>query len=73
MNKNKIYTLYFGDNWITDGYKKEIMKYLNINSKNFDSIKNKSKRYIKYNIQSLRRIIIFIGYDYEFKKEGGSI
>lgn len=36
MRKKKIYTLYKGDEWLTDGTKDELAEYLNVKIKTID-------------------------------------
>lgn len=36
MRKKKIYALYKGDEWITDGTKEELAEYLNVKVKTID-------------------------------------
>lgn len=36
MRKKKIYALYKGDKWITDGTKEELAKYLNVKIKTIE-------------------------------------
>ena len=61
MKKVKIYTLYHGDKWLTDGTITEIANYLNVSRRTV--MFYGSKVYAKRNKEGYR--LIFIGVEYE--------
>ena len=61
MKKVRIYALYHGDKWLTDGTITELANYLNVSRKTV--IFYGSKVYSKRNKEGYR--VIFIGEEYE--------
>ena len=61
MKKIRVYALYHGDKWLTDGTKNELADYLNVGIRTITFYM--SKTYAKRNKEGYR--VIFIGEEYE--------
>ena len=61
MKKIRVYALYHGDKWLTDGTKSELADYLKVNERTITFYM--SKTYAKRNKEGYR--VIFIGEEYE--------